>query len=466
MPSDLDHTGGKIAVEPVLSELAIIFILIIVNGFFAAAELAVISSRRSRISSLAASGDKKAKLVEQVQKAPHSFLATIQIGVTVVGSLASALGGSAAIQYLRPLLQSVPLPLISNAAEPLSITLVVVGISYFFLVFGELAPKTIGLQYPEKIAMNVVRPIHLIAIGTNIIVRFLTFSNRTVLMLMGIKPREGQAFVTREEVQQVLSEGSETGALTETEHAYIENVFEFSHTTVKEVMVPRTRIIALDIEMAREEIVRIVRENMYSRYPVFKDDMDHVIGFVHTKDILLGNLCSNREINLAKIVRTLLFVPEGKKVSSLLREMQRKRIQMALVVDEYGIMSGLATTEDLLEELVGEIEDEHDIGETRRVQKMPDGSLMVDALLPMDELAENLGIEVEEGLPFDTLAGLILDRLGRFPQKGETVEWKDFILTCEEVTETAILKVRIARLEPVDDNDTAAPPPAGDEDKI
>ncbi|MHB8828397.1 MAG: hemolysin family protein [Syntrophales bacterium] len=432
--------------EPVLSELAIILILVIVNGFFAAAELAVLSSRRSKISSLAATGDKNAKLVEQVQKEPHSFLATIQIGVTVVGSLASALGGSAAIQYLRPLLQSVPVPFISSAAEPLSIAIVVVLISYLFLVFGELAPKTIGLQYSEKIAMNVVRPIHLISLFAAIIVRFLTFSNRTALrLLFRIKPKDGQAFVTREEVQQVLSEGSETGALTETEHTYIENVFEFSHTTVREVMVPRTRIVAIDRELPGAEILRIVHENMYSRYPVFKDNMDHVIGFVHTKDILIGNLCSGKEIDLAKIMRTPLFVPEGKKVSSLLREMQKKRIQMALVVDEYGIMSGLVTTEDLLEELVGEIEDEHDVGEMRRVQKLPDGSMMVDALLPVNEMEEHLGIAVEEGLPFDTLAGLILDRFGRFPQKGEKIEWRDYILTCEEVTETAILKVRIAR---------------------
>jgi putative hemolysin len=444
-------------VEPVLSEFAVIFILIIVNGFFAAAELAVLSSRRSKISSIAATGDKKAKLVEQIQKEPHGFLATIQIGVTVVSSLASALGGSAAIQYLRPLLQSVPVPFISNAAEPLAITLVVVGISYLFLIFGELTPKTIGLQYSEKIALNVAGPIHLISIAANIIVRFLTFSNRTVLRIFGIKPKAGQAFVTREEVQHVLSEGSETGALTETEHTYIENVFEFSHTTVREVMVPRTRIVAIDLELPSDEIVRVVRDNMYSRYPVFKDDMDHVIGFVHTKDILLGNLCSGKEIDLAGIVRTLLFVPEGKKVSSLLREMQRKRIQMALVVDEYGIMSGLVTTEDLLEELVGEIEDEHDVGETRRVQKLPDGSMMVDALLPVNEMEEHLGITVEEGLPFDTLAGLILDRIGRFPQKGEKIEWRNFILTCEEVTETAILKVRIFRREEQQDDTAVAP---------
>ena len=442
--------------EPVFSELAIIFILIIVNGFFAAVELAIISSRRTRISSLAAAGNKKAKLVEQIQKKPHSFLATIQIGVTIVGSLASAIGGAAAIQYLRPLLQAAPVPFISDAAEFLSIAIVVVGISYLFLVFGELAPKTIGLQYAEKLALNLVTPIHLLSIAATVLVRFLTISNRAVLALIGIKPKEGQDFITREEVQQVLSEGSETGALTETEHRYIENIFEFSHTTVREVMVPRTRVVALDLDLSQDEILRTVRENMYSRYPVFRDNMDHVFGFVHIKDILIGNVCSGKELNIAGIVRSLLFVPENKKVNSLLREMQRKRIQMALVVDEYGIMSGLVTTEDLLEELVGEIEDEHDVGETRRVQKLPDGSMMVDALLPINELAEYLGVNVEEGLPYDTVAGLILDRLGKFPQKGENIEWMNYILTCEEVTETAILKVRILRLEEPPDN-AAAP---------
>ncbi len=433
--------------EPVFSELVIIGILIIVNGFFAAVEMAVISSRKSKISNLAAGGDKKAKLVEEIQKKPHSFLATIQIGVTIVGSLASALGGAAAIQYLRPLLQSVPVSFISEGAESLSIAIVVVGISYLFLIFGELAPKTIGLQYSEQLALALVKPIHYLSVAATILVRFLTVSNRAALALIGIKPKEGQDFITREEVQQVLSEGSETGALTETEHRYIENIFEFSHTTVREVMVPRTRVIALDLDLPQEEVLRTVRENMYSRYPVFRGDLDHVFGFVHTKDILIGNICSGKELNIEGIIRTPLFVPETKKVNSLLKEMQRKRIQMALVVDEYGTMSGIVTTEDLLEELVGEIEDEHDVGETRRFQKLPDGSMMVDALLPINDLAEYLGETVEEGLPYDTVAGLILDRLGKFPAKGEKIEWMNYILTCEEVTETAILKVRIVRRE-------------------
>ena len=440
--------------EVLFNEFVIILLLILANAFFACSELAVISARKSHISSLAAAGNPRARLVEAIQKDPHRFLATVQIGVTVVGSLASAVGGAAAIQYLKPLLGSAPFPFIRHAAEPLSIGIVVIGISYLFLVVGELAPKTIGLQHADRIALRVARPIHFLSIIAVVAVRFLTLSNRAILALIGIRPKEGQAFVTREEVQQVLSEGSEAGALTETEHTYIENIFEFTHTAVREVMVPRTRIVALKLGLTQEEILRTVQENMYTRYPVYRGDLDHVIGFVHTKDILLGRLCTDKELDLKGIIRTPLFVPEGKKVSSLLKEMQRKRIQMALVIDEYGILSGLATTEDLLEELGGEIEDEHDVGETRRFQKLPDGSLLVDALIPVNDIEDLLGVELGDFLPYDTLAGLILDRLGRIPEKGETLEWQDFLLTCEEVTKTAILKVKIARIEKPADSQT------------
>jgi putative hemolysin len=433
--------------EWIFNDFVVIAILILVNGFFAGAELAVVSARKSRIASLAAAGNQKAKLVEAIQKDPHRFLATVQIGVTIVGSLASAVGGAAAVRSLKPLLQTVPVAFIQNSAEPLAIAIVVLGISYVFLILGELAPKTIGLQYADRLALSVVKPIHFLSIAAVVVVRFLTLSNRAALSLFGIKPKEGQAFVTREEVQRVLSEGSEAGALTETEHRYIENIFEFTHTTVREVMVPRTRIVALNLDLPRAEILRTVHEHMYTRYPVYRRDLDHVIGFVHTKDILLGQMCTEPDFDIAKIVRNPLYVPEGKKVSSLLKEMQRKRIQFALVVDEYGIMSGLVTTEDLLEELVGEIEDEHDVGDTRRVQKFPDGSLLVDALIPVNDIEDLLGVDLGDFLPYYTLAGLILDRLGRFPEKGETLEWQNYLLTCEEVTKNAILKVKIARIE-------------------
>ncbi len=404
--------------EWIFNDFVIILILILVNGFFAGAELAVVSARKSHIASLAAAGNEKARLVEQIQKDPHRFLATVQIGVTIVGSLASAVGGAAAVRVLTPLLRSIPVPFIQHSAEALSIAIVVIGISYFFLVLGELAPKTIALQYADRIALRVVRPIHLLSNAAIAVVWFLTLSNRAVLSLLGIKPKEGHAFVTREEVQQFLSEGSEAGALTETEHRYIENIFEFTHTTVREVMVPRTRIVALNLDLSREEILRTVQENMYTRYPVYRGDLDHVTGFVHTKDILIGRMSTGTDFDIAGIVRPPLFVPEGKKVSSLLKEMQRRRIQMALVVDEYGIMSGLVTTEDLLEELVGEIEDEHDVGELRRVQKFPDGSLLVDALIPVNDIEDLLGVESGGFSPLLHFGRADSGSPGTFPGKG------------------------------------------------
>ena len=232
-----------------------------------------------------------------------------------------------------------------------------------------------------------------------------------------------------------------------TEHEYIKNIFDFTHTSVREVMVPRTRMATLDLELSRREMLSFILENQYSRYPVFQGSVENIAGFIHGKDFL-GRIVAEPDFDINSIVRPPFFVPEGKKVNELLKELQKKRIHMALVVDEYGGISGLVTTEDLLEELVGEIEDEHDIGEPHPVQRLADGSMIVDALISIYDLADLLGIELEEDLPYDTLAGLILHQLGRFPEKGEKLEVEGFTLVCEEVKRTAIVKVRITKREP------------------
>jgi putative hemolysin len=205
---------------------------------------------------------------------------------------------------------------------------------------------------------------------------------------------------------------------------------------------------ALDLEMSRREMLNFILENQYSRYPVFREGIENIVGFIHGKDFL-GRVVTDPDFDVNSIIRPPFYVPEGKKVNELLKEMQRKRIHMALVVDEYGGISGLATTEDLLEELVGEIEDEHDIGEPRTVQRLADGSMIVDALISIYDLADLIGIKLEEGLPYDTLAGLILHKLGRFPEKGEKIEVDNLLLICEEVKKTAIVKVRIFLKAPV-----------------
>lgn len=438
-----------------IEELLVIFVLILGNGFFAGSELAIISARKGRIAQLIESGDSRAEIVDRLQNDPHRFLATVQVGVTVVGSLASAVGGAAAVESIKPLLQAVPVDFIRHGAEPIAIGLAVAVISYLSLIFGELVPKTVGLQYADRMALRVAKPINFLARAAGVVVSFLTLSNRTVLAMMGIKAEGSQAFITREEVQHIVAEGHEAGVFSATEQEYIRNIFDFTHTCVREVMVPRTRMVALDLARPRMELVREVLDNMYSRYPVYRESIENVMGFIHGKD-LLGRTVTDPDFEVESIIRPPYYVPEGKKVNELLKEMQRLRIHMALVVDEYGGISGLVTTEDLLEELVGEIEDEHDIGEPGTVQRLPDGSLLVDALMSIGDLADLLKIRLEEDIPYDTLAGLILDQLGRFPERGETVEWDRFSLICEEVKQTAIIKVRIVE---------NLPPPTGDEQR-
>jgi putative hemolysin len=293
-------------------------------------------------------------------------------------------------------------------------------------------------------ALRVAMPINYLARMGVVIVSFLTLSSKVVLKLLGVK-REGQAFITREEVQHIIAEGHESGVFSATEQEYIKNIFDFTHTNVREVMVPRTRMAALDLDLSREEMLRFILEHEYSRYPVFRGSIEEVSGFIHGKDFL-GRIVTEPDFDIMTIVRPPIFVPEGKKVNDLLKEMQRKRSHIALVVDEYGGISGLVTTEDLLEELVGEIEDEHDAGEPHRVQRLADGSLVVDALLSISDLDDLIGIRLGDELPYDTLAGLILHQLGRFPERGEKLEVDGFVLLCEEVKKNAIVRVRISKL--------------------
>jgi putative hemolysin len=428
--------------ETIWLELVIVLLLILANGFFAGAELAIVSVRRGRIAQLATEGNRRAKLVEQLLSEPHRFLATVQIGVTLVGTAASAVGGAAAVEVIKPLLLQVPIRLVSNAAEPLSLFLVVGFIAYLSLILGELVPKALALEYSERIALGVARPIRFLARIGGVAVFVLTLSSRAVLRLLGIKATGERAFITKEEIQHLVAEGRQAGTVTPGEQAFIRNVFEFSQTQVREVMVPRPRIVALDLEQDREQILKTVLNGQYSRYPVYRGEIENVIGFIHAKD-LLGRAVQTHDFDLESLIRPSFFVPETKRANDLLREMQRRHLHMAIVVDEYGGLSGIVTTEDLLEELVGEIEDEHDISGPKRIQRTKDGGYLVDAFLSLNDLEGLLGVRFPEGLPYDTLSGLILFELGHIPVEGEKVRWGDYLLTCVKVSETAIRRVKI-----------------------
>ncbi len=425
-------------------EIVVIGLLILANGFFAGAELAIVSVRRSRIAHLAAGGDRRARLVEQLQADPHRFLATVQIGVTLVGTMASAVGGATAIEFLKPLLQQSSLPVVREGAEPLALFVVVSLIAYGSLVIGELVPKAVALQHAERVALQVALPISWLARVGGVAVATLTRSSQAVLAILGIRRTGANAFITREEIEHVVAEGRESGEVTPGEQNLIRNIFDFTQTQVREVMIPRTRVVAIDLAAPQEEILGIVLENRFSRYPAYRGERENLVGFINAKDIL-GTAVTDPERSFNHLVQPPVFVPEAKKIDVLLQEMQHRRLRMVLVVDEFGSVSGIVTTEDLLEELVGEIEDEHDVGRPRRIKRLEGGACLVDALLSLNDLENLLGIDIADDLPCDTLAGLILHLLGRFPSVGEQLAWQEYLLTCVEVTPTAIVRVKIEK---------------------
>ncbi len=426
-------------------ELGVILLLILANGFFAGAEMALVSVRRGRMAQLAAAGDPRAQLVGQLQADPHRFLATVQIGVTLVGTMASAVGGATAVQVLKPLFREIPLAAVRNAAEPLSLLVVVGLVSYCSLILGELVPKALALEYTEGMALRVARPINFCSKIGGLAVAFLTLSSKVVLTLLGVKSKGEQAFITREEIRHLVAESRESGEVTPDEQTFIHNLFEFTQTQVREVMVPRPRMVSLDFDLPPEEILQTVLSHQFSRYPVYRKDIENILGFVHSKD-LLGQVVAHPELPFDPLLRPVFFVPEAKKTDMLLREMQQRRLHLALVVDEYGVVSGLVTTEDLLEELVGEIEDEHDDSDALRIRRLSGGGYLLDALLPLHDVEALLGVTFADDLPCDTLAGLVLHLLGRFPEAGEQVVWRDYRLTCVEVTPTTILRVKVEKL--------------------
>lgn len=423
-------------------EVVLIFFLILANGFFAAAEIAVIATRKTRIDSLVEKGIRSASVVARLKDDPDRFLATVQIGVTLVGTLASAIGGAAAIQFLKPLIESLPLPLVSRWGESIAILLVVLPIAYLSLVFGELVPKSLALRFSERIAILVARPIDLLSRLTSYLVKILTASSNAVLWLFGGKDAGGASFISEEEVKSLIREGAAKGIFDETEKELIHSVFEFVDTPVKAVMVPRTEIHAVDIKMPPDEILKSFAESGFSRIPVYEGEMDRVIGILYNKDILRA-LQEKGEFRAPDLLHPPFFVPSTLPISQLLRELQRRRSAIAMVVNEFGEVEGLATLEDLLEEIVGEIRDESDREERGPVERLPDGSMVIQGSALLKDLKSDYGLPFEESADYLTLAGFVLAKLRRIPRGGERVEHEGYRLTIVDMEGRRIVKIKL-----------------------
>lgn len=430
--------------EDIWLEAILIVALILANGFFAASEIAVIAMRKSRIDALVEKGVRSAGIVARLKNDPDRFLATVQIGVTVVGTLASAIGGAAAIDYVRPQIEAMPFPF-SSWAQAIALLIVVLPISYLSLVLGELVPKSLALRYSERIACFVAWPIDLLARLSALFVKALTASSNAVLRIFGGRDIEGATFISVDEVKSLIREGAAKGIFNETEQELIHSVFEFADTPVKAVMIPRTEIHSLEAHASLAEVAKSFIESGFSRIPVYEGELDTIIGILYNKDVFKA-LVDKSEFRVREHLHPAFFVPSTLPISELLKQLQRRRLAMALVVNEFGEVEGLATLEDLVEEIVGEIRDEYDREERGPVERLPDGSMVIQGSALLKDLKTDFTLPFEESPDYHTLAGFMLAQLKRIPRAGEWVEDNGYKLTIVDMEGRRITKIKIERV--------------------
>ena len=428
-----------------LFDILLIASLIIVNGFFSASEISLISLRKSRVRHLVKSGDPAARRVQRLLEEPERFLGTVQIGITLVGTLAAAIGGIIAVVHVKPLLLSLPVAFIQKIAEPLAVVIMVSLITYVTIVIGELVPKSLAIRHSERIAFFVSTPIEFLSRTLSFVLRVLATSSNIVLRIFRLEQGQEPNFISEDEVKYLIREGRKSGVFESSEEDLIHSVFRFTDTVVKEVMVPRTEIVAVETGNDIDVILRTMNEKGFSRLPVYSETIDNIIGVVYLKDILALHM-ENQQIQLEGVLRKPYFVPPNKNVSVLLKEMREKRIHLALVADEYGGTDGLVTMEDLIEEIVGDIRDEQE-KDLREIHEVAANRYVVDGRTDIGLLNKKLGVQLPED-EFETIGGFVLGLFGRLPSEGDQVKFANLMFTVLRLRKNRISRIRILKYAP------------------
>ena len=424
-----------------LSQILVLIVLILLNAFFAATEIAFISLNDIKIELKAKEGNKKAKLLQKMLNDPSKFLATIQIGITLAGFLSSAFASDTFADILANKLYNL-MPFIAMARwKEISIIIITIILSYFTLVFGELVPKRIAMKYSEKLSFFAVGIIRTISIFTLPFVKLLTYSTNIISKLFGVTGEEEEN-ISEEEIKMMVDVGEENGTIEKGEKEMINNIFEFNDRIVSEIMIPRTQVYALDMELTINEAIDKLNYNTrYSRVPVYDKNIDQVRGIVYLKDMLLTQ--KNKNTKLKNIAREAIFILE----SVYIRELKKNKKQIAIVVDEYGGTAGIITIEDILEEIVGEIYDEYDIEEVK-YKKIDNNTFLLDGEMPIYEVERILEIDLPEG-DYDTISGYLLFELNRIPndkEKGIIIEKKGIIYKIEKIEGNRIKKIKACKI--------------------
>ncbi len=424
-------------------QITFLIILILLNAYFAATEIAFISLNDAKIEKQAKEGNKKAKQIQKMLKNPSKFLATIQIGITLAGFLSSAFASDTFADMLAPVLANA-MPFFSISVwKTISIIVITLILSFFTLVFGELVPKRLAMKYYEKISYATIGVIRGISLLTAPFVKLLTWSTNIVSKIFGVSEQE-EEIVTEEEIKMMVDQGEEKGSIEETERELINNVFALNDIVASEIMVYRTDIYAIEANQNLYDILDEIDEYKYSRIPVYEDTIDDIIGILFLKDIL-KSVSARKEIKIKDIMRDAYFVPESKPIDEIFKELQTNKKQMAIVVDEYGGTAGLLTMEDILEELVGNIFDEYDEVEDE-YKKIDENTYLVEGSLSLYELKKILKVELPEG-DYETLSGYLIEKLGRLPEENEhpIIEDENLTYRIEQYEDKRIQWVKICK---------------------
>ncbi|PWL72873.1 MAG: HlyC/CorC family transporter [Clostridiales bacterium] len=438
----MDPDGGNIWFYIVL-----LVVLILINAFFAMSEIAVISLNDAKIKRMAEAGNKKAKVLADMVGQPSRFLATIQVGVTLSGLLASAVAADTFAEYIVAAFEGTGINL--GLVHGISLVVITIVLSFFTLIFGELVPKRLAMNSAESISFAIARPLRVIYLFERPFVSLLSVTTNGVLRLFGVSPEQKSEQVTEEEIRMMIDVGNENGSIEQADREMINNIFEFDDRTAEEIMTHRTEMTVLPLDASLADCIHTAVDTGYSRIPVYEEDLDDIVGILYIKD-LLDLVLENPDVNfkLADHIRPALYVPERGHCDELFRELQRKKVQMAVVVDEYGGTSGLVTMEDLLESIVGNIQDEYDEEEDEYAQ-ISDTVYELNGLMQIEDVEKIFHIHFPEEGDYDTLGGYIVEELGYIPSEGDTpsVTVGDVVFTVVAVEERHIDLVRAERVQ-------------------
>lgn len=418
------------------------FFLVFLNGFFVAAEFALVKVRASQIEIKAKSGSRVANIAKHMTQHLDGYLAATQLGITLASLGLGWVGEAVMTDIVTRFFHMLSVDMSTGVATNIGHVLAFAIITVMHIVFGELAPKSLAIQRPIGTTMSIALPLHFFYLIFRPFIWLLNGFANFILKLLGISTISGhEAHHSSEELQYLLDQGKESGAIETNEHELIKNVFDFNERVVKNIMVPRTKISGVELEASHKELLNVIIREGYSRIPVYDETIDKIVGIVHAKDIL-PLLAENKECVLKDIIRKPYFIPETKKINDLLSELQLKRIQIAIVLDEFGGTAGMVTVEDILEELVGEIQDEYD-EEKPIVEKVSDTEFVIDATASIYDVNENLPHDLPEDGDYDTVAGLVSEIFGKIPEVGEAREFNGYVITILKKADQNVESVKL-----------------------